>query len=213
MNALDSPLEALVFGYLSLGFLNSVNNIWAWIAVVTAAVSFWSIKAAGACTLKSDCLRGTIPDESPTKSPVSSSSPDTAVKCEPAPTASTSMATTSTSVPSFPSTELTTEGTTKGKFTACYVVDKQEEESDSGAVEVNDVGGICDIWMVGGGDIAFRWEGCREWERIIMLRKEIEDEMGWYAYQDLRVVDGSVVRLWDDSRRLDKYSLLLARVM
>ncbi|KAL3830067.1 hypothetical protein ACJIZ3_018869 [Penstemon smallii] len=45
MNTLDSPLEALALNYLSYGFFTALNSIWAWLAVVTAAVSFWKIKA------------------------------------------------------------------------------------------------------------------------------------------------------------------------
>ncbi|KAG6397819.1 hypothetical protein SASPL_139267 [Salvia splendens] len=37
--ALDSPLEALAFNYLSYALLTAVNNIWAWLAV-----SFWRIR-------------------------------------------------------------------------------------------------------------------------------------------------------------------------
>ena len=47
MNVLDSPLEALAFNYVSFGFFTVVNNLWTWIAVVTAAVSFWRIRVAG----------------------------------------------------------------------------------------------------------------------------------------------------------------------
>ncbi|KAF7147654.1 hypothetical protein RHSIM_Rhsim03G0226200 [Rhododendron simsii] len=43
MNALDTPLEALAFNYLSFAFSTAV----AWLAVITAAVSFWKIRAAG----------------------------------------------------------------------------------------------------------------------------------------------------------------------
>ncbi|KAL1547858.1 hypothetical protein AAHA92_16165 [Salvia divinorum] len=46
--ALDSPLEALAFNYLSYAFLTAVNNIWAWLAVGTAAVSFWRIRVLSA---------------------------------------------------------------------------------------------------------------------------------------------------------------------
>ncbi|KAL2481935.1 Uncharacterized protein Adt_34901 [Abeliophyllum distichum] len=43
--ALDSPLEALAFTYVGYGFLTAVHNIWTWIALVTAAFSFWKIRA------------------------------------------------------------------------------------------------------------------------------------------------------------------------
>ena len=46
MNALDSPLEALALDYINVGFLTIVNNLWTWVAVITAAVSFWRIRVA-----------------------------------------------------------------------------------------------------------------------------------------------------------------------
>ena len=49
MNQLfDSPLEDLAFNYVSFGIFTIVNNLWTWVAVITAAVSFWTIRAAGA---------------------------------------------------------------------------------------------------------------------------------------------------------------------
>ncbi|KAK4483710.1 hypothetical protein RD792_010912 [Penstemon davidsonii] len=45
MNTLDSPLEALALNYLSYGFFTALNSIWASLAVVATAISFWKIKA------------------------------------------------------------------------------------------------------------------------------------------------------------------------
>ncbi|KAG6431631.1 hypothetical protein SASPL_109710 [Salvia splendens] len=55
--ALDSPLEALAFNYLSYGLLTAVNNIWPWLAVVTAAVSFWRIRV-----LSTPIAAATVPE-------------------------------------------------------------------------------------------------------------------------------------------------------
>ncbi|KAK6152060.1 hypothetical protein DH2020_014695 [Rehmannia glutinosa] len=41
-----APVEALALNYLSYGFLTAVNNIWAWVAVITAAVGLWRMKAS-----------------------------------------------------------------------------------------------------------------------------------------------------------------------
>lgn len=41
---LDSPLDPLAFNYVSFGFFTVVHNLWTWVAVLTAAVSFWRIR-------------------------------------------------------------------------------------------------------------------------------------------------------------------------
>ncbi|KAF7837581.1 Transmembrane protein [Senna tora] len=44
MNVLDSPLEALAFNYATFGFSTLLNNLWAWAALLTAALSLWKIR-------------------------------------------------------------------------------------------------------------------------------------------------------------------------
>ncbi|KAK7411823.1 hypothetical protein VNO78_03265 [Psophocarpus tetragonolobus] len=45
MNVLDSNVEALAFNYLSFGVLTALNNLWTWVALITAALSFWKIRS------------------------------------------------------------------------------------------------------------------------------------------------------------------------
>ncbi|CAJ1975726.1 unnamed protein product [Sphenostylis stenocarpa] len=47
MNVLDSNVEALAFNYLSFGLLTALNNLWTWLALLTAALSFWKIRSSG----------------------------------------------------------------------------------------------------------------------------------------------------------------------
>ncbi|KAL6974646.1 hypothetical protein U1Q18_028829 [Sarracenia purpurea var. burkii] len=187
MNALDSPIEALAFNYLSFGFLASINNIWTWVAVVTAAISFWKIRAAGTDDATNSDARCRKPDGF--SSPTVSSVPHTE-EAATEPPVSASASWTTTGAPSVSSIE-TTVGGTKGKFTI-YYEDEREEESALGG-EVGD-GGVGVYGAMGsgcgGGDC---W--CEDWKRVLRMR--MGDEMGWYRYQDLTVLDGSVVRLWD----------------
>ncbi|CAL5375609.1 unnamed protein product [Camellia sinensis] len=166
-NVLDSPLEALAVNYLSFGFLTAVNKIWTWVAVITAAVSLWRIKASGGPT--SD------PDELPP--------PDTAaLNSEPPSTSTESVAV--ASAPAVCAVE-TTEAVTRGKFTVYYEDDSVVDEGGDGDFgEVGCGGGenLCDGW---------KWK----WEKEMKMR--MGNEMGWYHYQDLTVLDGNVVRLWD----------------
>ncbi|KAL1531308.1 hypothetical protein AAHA92_33999 [Salvia divinorum] len=111
--ALDSPLEALAFNYLTYGFLTAVNNIWAWIAVVTAAVSFWRI-------------RGLSSPSSSTTDP-STSCHDAAVESEPP------------VVPArAPCVVLERQGSRKMKFSLYYkeeVEDLRGNDEDGGEIE------------------------------------------------------------------------------
>lgn len=185
MDLLDSPLEALALNYLSVGFLTIVNNLWTWVAVITAAVSFWRIRAAGGAPtyLKSD---GSPPP--PRNDQRSSGSelvpeisvPDVSADEPPAPA---------------PASEIVVgddvkvdDGVTKGaKFVAVFY-GEDDREGDGELTSANE-------WEENGDD-----EGCGEWwerwERVLRTRT---GEMGWYSYQDLTVLNGNVVRLWDSS--------------
>ncbi|KAL3532735.1 hypothetical protein ACH5RR_006256 [Cinchona calisaya] len=183
MSALDSPLEALAFDYLSFGLLTAVNNVWTWVAVLTAAVSVWKFRAWSS-------PRGRYTAVSSSSS--SSSSPVERVPTE----ASTSTqveetdARPSTAAAAAPSSSplclLISEGRTSGKFTFYY---DREEEEDNGDVDGDDgnVEGEKEYLLIDG------WE--------VMMRMRLGDQMGFYRYQDLTVLDGSVVRLWESRRR------------
>ncbi|XP_052183421.1 uncharacterized protein LOC127795654 [Diospyros lotus] len=86
----------------------------------------------------------------------------------------------------------TTVATTTGKFMVYYedwgLEDAAEDDGVKGFEEVD----------IGGGD---EWCDAGDWKWTVRMRME---EMGWYGYQDLAVLDGNVVRLWDGCRRKTK---------
>ncbi|XP_011039930.1 PREDICTED: uncharacterized protein LOC105136332 isoform X2 [Populus euphratica] len=196
MDVLDSPIDALAFDYVNLGILAIINNLWTWVAVITAAVSFWRIRAAGAVK--------TLAEPSPSPDYIErqiteSSHPETS---------SSSTATTATpksvtepaapgSVSSSPSV-FEDNGPKKGKFVVYYQDDDRQNE---GNLDDDDEDGEEELTVLGewrrcGGEITL-------WER--MLRVSM-GEYGWYRCQDLTVINGNVVRLWDGVRREKKSS-------
>lgn len=194
MNIIESPLESLAFDYVSFGIFTVVNNLWTWVAVITAAVSFWRIRNAGAASYfvridqKSRIGRNQngsppLPEIPPTEVA------DSCIKPPPSVPAAASC----TSPSACDSDE---NGTTKGKFTLYYYEEEAEDDRETTAAvkeRLDDCSYGCE-------------KGCMEsWERVIM-RVRMED-MGWRRYQDTTVINGNVVRLWDDEwRRRDMYS-------
>ncbi|GMJ07265.1 hypothetical protein like AT5G20790 [Hibiscus trionum] len=182
---LDSPLEALAFNYVSFGIFTVVNNLWALVAVVTAGLSFWRIRAAAAAagaTTSAGCVQSD--DQKPSLS-ISDRARD---ESRPIPEAGDKL-TPSASVVETSVSPLAGRGVTKGgkfKVTVYYEDDREKSDVDVDG-EMTGTG-----WSDGGGD-------CNEWwERVLRLRN---GEMGWYRYQDLAALNGNVVRLWDESCR------------
>ncbi|KAL4333488.1 hypothetical protein GQ457_07G039500 [Hibiscus cannabinus] len=183
---LDSRVEALAFNYVSFGIFTIVNNLWTWVALITAAVSFWRIRAAGAatssCSPSSSVIDRPIPEveEKPTASPVVP--------------VSTPASVTETIVSQLDCND----GVTKGgmpKLTVYYenaFGGESDIDGDTAETEWCNGDGYCKEGSCGGGEW---WES---WERVLRLRK---GETGWYRYQDLTAINGNVVRLWDDSCR------------
>ncbi|CAH8267283.1 unnamed protein product [Arabidopsis lyrata] len=170
MATLDSPLEVLAFDYVNFVF----NNLWTWIAVVTAAVSFWRIRAT--TTSGGGGRDDGFIDESPREPPK--------------PQATKAALVVETKPPSVKVTEtedwsllLCNDGVTKGKLTVYYeeMIDGEREEDDGETTVVKYGGGASGEW----------WE---RWERVVKMRNGDE---GWYRYVDLTVINGNVVRLWD----------------
>lgn len=201
MNSLGTPvIDALALDYLGFSFLPVViNNIWTWVAVITAAVSFWRIRAVVPVGLESDSQ-----DESSPPLMVSVSPPphteekekEKEAAMEPVSTLASSTTTSSTRAPSAVDVD-TTGGPTRGKFTVYYEDESEGEVAWEGGV---DDGGVAEVGRGTGGDY---W--CDNWEKVMRMR--IEGDMGWHRYQDLTVLDGNVVRLWDGCR--DKSSIFL----
>ncbi|KAK8581861.1 hypothetical protein V6N13_144856 [Hibiscus sabdariffa] len=176
---LDSRLQVLAFDYVSFGIFTIVNNLWTWVAVITAALSFWRIRAAGVAT--SSC--SVQSHEQGPSTPVISR-PITEVEEKP--------------TVSAPASVCINDGVTKNgksKLTVYYDddiagesnVNHETTETEWSNGEGYCMGGSC------GGDW---WES---WESVLRLRKG--ETEGWYRYQDLTAVNGNVVRLWDDSCR------------
>ncbi|XP_059316187.1 uncharacterized protein LOC132067048 [Lycium ferocissimum] len=196
MSALESPLEALAFNYLSFGLFTVVNNIWAWVAVITAAFSFWRIKTSS--TLSKPAIRGEFPggivfvppseqaDSVPANNETSTTSPTTTI---------TSLS------PRVLDDEL---GGTKGKFTTYFELDDVNHHNRADT-KGRDEFKILSQWIQNdmlASSYVEEEELCKEWyeswEKVIKTRKR---EMGWYNCQDLMVINGNVVRLWGGCRR------------
>ncbi|KAL2553828.1 hypothetical protein Fot_07447 [Forsythia ovata] len=181
MNSLDSPLEPLVFNYLSYGLLTAVNSIWPWVAVLTAAVSFWRIRASSSVP-RGISLDGASTSSSLLKKDEGVAPP--AAEAEAA-AASTQFETKHLSASKTNCCVLERQGSTKGKFTM-YYCDKDERRTGEG--------GDNGVEAAANERLGRR---CDDWERMMMVKM---GDMGWYQYQDLTVLDGSVVRLWDSRR-------------
>lgn len=171
MSVLASPLEPLAFDVVSFGLFAFVNNLWTWLALVTAAVSFWRIRAAAESSNAKISTAETVPEEE-----------------EEPPASSSSAAAPAASAPVASRSSEEDEGVvTKGlKFTVYY---ENYEEGDGGELTVTEE-------LEGGGGDAVEVEvmGGEWWERMLKLRN---GEMGWYRYQDLTEINGNVVRLWE----------------
>ncbi|XP_065848729.1 uncharacterized protein [Euphorbia lathyris] len=178
---MDSPIEALVFDHLTL-----VNNLWTWIALVTAALSFWWIRASSA-----------VISISLQSHPISTSPDDCTRSRSNSPDASFSEASThseppmlSSPAPSTPSIFEDGDSITKGKFLVYYEDDRENDGEVEGESESEVL-------------VAGEWEygGCGEWteslERVVRMRM---GDLGWYRCQDLTAINGNVVRLWDGVR-------------
>ncbi|KAI4335170.1 hypothetical protein L6164_013840 [Bauhinia variegata] len=186
MNVFDSssPLEALAFDYLSFGFLTIVNNLWTWVAVVTAAVSFWRIRAAGCSRPELPARDDPTPNGSHPVTEVLMSESDNKVD-ERRQEASVPAAAPATR-PAV-SGDVDVDGVTKGKFTVYYEDDCSQCESDEWTVT--------EEWE----DCKAESDGCKSvllvsWDKLLRLKM---GENEWYMYQDLTKINGNVVKFWD----------------
>lgn len=196
MNVLDFPLEALAFDYVSFGFFTFVNNLWTWIAVITAAVSFWKIRAAGASAggLFSVVSPDPCDDRSSTEPPAPPKSD------EPPPTSSNVTSPELTPAPAPASASITghveDDGVSKGRKVTLYYYEDNGELTE----ETEEGDGVEEF---SGGD---GWESY--WVRMFETRL---GEKSWYRHQDLTELNGNVVRLWDGCCRSGENAVLLQR--
>ena len=181
---LDSPLEALAFNYLSFGFFAAVNSLWTWVAVVTAAVSFWRIRAASGCPKPEEpvCIDRSSNGSQQVSEVVKSDTVDERPREEfvPASAAAASSTTRSTIVVGGGDEDV--GGVTKGKFTVYYEDDSQCE---------SDKWTVTEEWESDEGRSDGWWES---WEKVLRTKM---GENGWYMYQDVTELNGNIVRFWD----------------
>ncbi|KAK1417441.1 hypothetical protein QVD17_26568 [Tagetes erecta] len=169
MAFISSPMEALAFTYLA----HTVLNVWTWLAFVTAALSFWKIKSS----------------IHPPPTPSSSSSPPPKTFDEPDPDLQEDQVPSTTNrarVPilTSPTTFCTLDTTRSGKFTVYYGdVDMNIEDDRCSRSKRRINISRCDVE--------------NEIDGYEVLLKMKTREMGWYRYQDLTVLNGSVVQLWN----------------
>lgn len=196
-SVLDSPLEALAFNYVSFGLFTVVNNLWTWVAVLTAAVSFLSLRLrastrAASTAISSSCLFNSPPSNDDGSSNGSSPVPEI-THSETADEPPCSVLSLVAAPYKFEDDRIVV---TKGlKFSLYYeynaeghvdLTAEEEEEAEERA-----------------GDEAVA-EGYGEWlEGVLRLRL---GEMGWYRHQDLTELNGNVVRLWDGCRVGERHS-------
>ncbi|KAF5788635.1 hypothetical protein HanXRQr2_Chr10g0466181 [Helianthus annuus] len=155
--SMSMALEALAINYLT-------HTVWAWIAFLTAALSFWKIK----------------PSPSPLPPPAhpistSTSPPPPLSDDEPDPDDQQEVPSSSTTI------FCSLENRRSGKFRVYY---------DGIAVAARTrrpiKGSVHNPQRLVLGD--------HGWEALLKLKTA---EMGWYRYQDLTMLDGSVVQLWN----------------
>ncbi|CAI0387561.1 unnamed protein product [Linum tenue] len=191
MNAVDSALDPLVFDYISCSVSDILNNLWTWVAVLTAAVSFWRIRTAAAAgeaapstpprNSSSSILRLTLHVPAPPFVLHRKTRSAAAVYDEVQTEAPVSTPKTPASSPIVCDDD---DVVTKGKFVAYYREEVEVEEEE----------------VVGGGDNGGDGSGWWETELRAWLGR---GELGWYKYQDLTAINGNVVRLWDGGRSGD----------
>ena len=178
MNVLDSNVEALAFNYLSFGLLTALNNLWTWLALLTAAFSFWKIRSTGC--LKPEPKPEAQVQAQPYIRPDRVADLLTVEKTEP--TQQDAVL-----VPFSPSLLQGENGARKGKFTVYYEKD-MDMQGTCGERE-----GLLTAWEEKEGTETEWW---KRWERLLRLRNG-ENENGWYTWQDLTELNGNVVRFWD----------------
>lgn len=209
MSVLDSRFDASLFDDVGLSFL--VNNLWPWVAVLAAAISFWRIRGSAGSS------------GSPTK-PVPGA-PNPALAAHRNPTDEIGVCESPTKPhrppPSHPSAadnsasaspEASTtnacggkDGVTKGRFIIYYKdeeVQRENDDDDEGDREDD----VCCGGSDGGVGVVRRWRRLGDRERISVMMGTGAEEMGWHKCQDLMVFHGSVVRLWQGLKFRRSYS-------
>ncbi|XP_076913446.1 uncharacterized protein LOC143572071 [Bidens hawaiensis] len=155
-------LEALAINYLT-------QSVWAWLAFLTAALSFWKIKSS--IHHNNDNISPKLLSPSPPPPP------------PPPPSPSPPLQTSNQQQTTF----CLLENRRNGKYSVYYGEDAYigRKESRKTIRRHNNNNNNNNNNPDGLGD---------EWEALLKLKTM---EMGWYRYQDLTLLDGIVVRFWN----------------
>ncbi|XP_077234650.1 uncharacterized protein LOC143876848 [Tasmannia lanceolata] len=192
MDVLESPLEAFV---LSFYFLTTVRSFWTWGALLLAAgFSFWRIRTVGSQSRpKSDDSSWrirSVGSETSLKFENNSSDRRTTtvvptqtrdpLDLTPSP---------SPSAHSINGGDEEDEGGRKGKFTVYYYDDSVRDDGELTVIN---------SWIEGEGKGIS--ESLWEVEGVVRLPVRRALDLGWYRFQDLTVLNGNVVKLWNGER-------------
>ncbi|KAL9673346.1 hypothetical protein QQ045_029602 [Rhodiola kirilowii] len=167
----SSSVEALAFNYFRFGLFVMVNNIWTLVAVATAAASFYRFKLRPSLSGRHNVRISSL-EVAADQSP-STSRPDVNdTEITPPPAA-------------YRTADVSDEGVVRGRrvYSRFYFDDVINNEEE--LVEEEDE----ELVMHGIKTVRFDVS-----ERLRLL------DLGIYEYQDLRVLDGNVVKLWDSCR-------------
>lgn len=172
MDLLEMPLEALVLRLNSLPTATA-RSLWTCLAVLATALGLWRIRAVGSRS------EASLPASTPAPK-LGPAEPAQAPAPAPAP-APTQCHVEDVSPP-------------KARFMAYYDSCDWFDVEDDGDEEAKVDGGR-GVDGIGDGTapLAAPWEGF-PWEGLMVWRR---GDLGWYRYQDLTALNGSVVRLWD----------------
>ncbi|GMH23291.1 hypothetical protein Nepgr_025134 [Nepenthes gracilis] len=190
MNVLDSPPDALLFDSAALGFV--FNNLWTWVAVLAAAsISYWRLKG-GAASVSSQIKSDPLPHD--TVSEVKSQITAPLFRqptSNPGGADASALGTSEASVSNVCDGDL---APTKGKFAVYYEAAEEMESVDEDGDAEERPG-----WEEGGGlPIVRRWWRWDDDKELDAAATRLRmGDLGWHRYQDLTVLNGSVVRLWE----------------
>ncbi|XP_043721744.1 uncharacterized protein LOC122669129 [Telopea speciosissima] len=211
MDVFQSPLEALAFNYVSFEYLASVQSFLTCIAIVTAAISFWRIRAVSSNSLHRTKSSGDSPSSSLDgrccSTPNLSSPPIQVIstwsepesekeKKEEEPFHQEQTCSALVGVGAIEYDDKEDNGRViKEKFTLYY---QGEEDNTIPPIVGNEDGDDFDVVCPFREEL-YCSDGRWSYDGIRMMRRE--GDLGWYSSQDLTVFNGSVVRLWDCHRR------------
>lgn len=180
MNAFSSPLESVALDYIISDISTIfVSNLWTWLAVFCAGAAslFWR-GAKSSVTFQLASAKPDVPVDPLCKSSLITAPSEPEVH---------EVLSTEPELRVLKDTPIVSDGdgVTKGKFVAYYY-------SEDGENECND-----EHYEFRSGEGEMHAELLR-WFKVDKLEKMKEiNEMGWYCCQDLTVLSGDVVRLWD----------------